>query len=435
MVTSVFEDAKQRLEYLGNLSEVRPEVIELMKHPSASKIASLPVRMDDGSTRYFPAYRCRYNDILGPGKGGIRFHPNTDLDEVQALALWMTVKCALVGLPFGGAKGGVEIDPKAHSQMEIERVSRAYIRAMNGFIGPDTDIPAPDVYTNARIMGWMRDEYEAIHQIKAPGVITGKPTALEGSEGREQATGLGAFFCLDKLIKQIPSLGESPRVAIQGFGNAAYHMAHALKKKGYNIVALSDSKGAIYSEEGFHVDSIWAEKQQSKSLKAIYCEGSVCESVPHKAMENDEIFGLDVDILILAALENSVTEENVEDIKAKVIVEVANGPVSLAAEKILDEKGVVILPDVLANAGGVVVSYFEWAQNKSALYWTLTEVLERLQQRMEDSFDEVWRIHQNHCHTLRQAAYKKALNRLEDALIAQGTKDYFAHSQHAEPSS
>lgn len=427
---SVFEDAKNRLEKIGINSGVSPDVIELLKHPSASKIASLPVRMDDGSTRYFQAFRCRYNDILGPGKGGIRFHPNTDLDEVQALALWMTIKCSLAGLPFGGAKGGVQINPKVHSPMEIERVSRAYIRSMNSFIGPDTDIPAPDVYTNARIMGWMRDEYEAIHQLKAPGVITGKPIALEGSQGREQATGLGAFFCLDKLMKQLPSLGESPRVVIQGFGNAAYFMAHSLKKKGYQIVALSDSKGAIYSESGLDVDEIWQKKKVSKSLTSVYCEGSVCENEQHKTMDNSEIFGLDVDILILAALENSITLDNVNDVKARVIVEVANGPITSDAEQILDDKGVVILPDVLANAGGVVVSYFEWAQNRTGLYWSLDEVLEKLQKKMEKCFDEVWRIHQNHAHSLREAAYRKALERIEEALIAQGTKEYFAQQMN-----
>ncbi len=256
-MANVFDDALARVRQIGLEAKVDTEVIASLLHPNAMLTASLPVRMDDGTMRYFTGYRCHYNDDLGPCKGGIRFHPQVSPEEVQALALWMTIKCAVVGLPYGGGKGGVVVHPKDLSPMELERLSRAYVRAMADFIGPDVDIPAPDVYTNARIMGWMMDEYEAIKRVRAPGVITGKPIRLGGSQGRDEATGRGAYHCIAALAKRRRWNPAATRVAVQGFGNAAYHVARLLHGDGYRIVAISDSRGGIYSEQGFDIESLW----------------------------------------------------------------------------------------------------------------------------------------------------------------------------------
>jgi glutamate dehydrogenase (NADP+) len=277
----VFADAVARVERIGRQAGVAPEVLAALRQPAALLTAALPVRMDDGSTRRFLGFRCRYNDALGPTKGGIRYHPNVTIEEVKALALWMTIKCAVVGLPYGGAKGGVIVDPKRLSRLEIERLSRAYIRAMADFVGPDKDIPAPDVYTNARIMGWMADEYETIRRVKAPAVITGKPIALGGSQGREEATGRGAYIVIREYAKRTGLVPQETTVAMQGLGNAGYHVARLLQQDGYRIVAVSDSKGGIHSAKGFDVESLYAHKQQSGTLDGVYREGSVCELVEH----------------------------------------------------------------------------------------------------------------------------------------------------------
>jgi glutamate dehydrogenase (NADP+) len=386
---------------------------------------SLPVRRDDGSTSHFTAFRSRYNDSLGPTKGGIRFHPGVTRAEVQALALWMTIKTAVLGLPYGGGKGGVIVDPKSLSPLELERLSRAYVRAMSDFIGPETDIPAPDVYTNARIMGWMLDEYETIHRIKAPGVITGKPVSLGGSLGRDEATGRGAYLCIRELARKKGLDPHQTRVAVQGFGNAGYHVAHLLHADGYPIVAVSDSKGAIYSEDGFDVDSLYQHKQETRQLRGVYCEGSVCELVEHKRITNDELLELDVELLIPAALEGVIGAHNHKRIRAPIIVEVANGPISGEVDEDLFRRGVQVVPDVLANAGGVTVSYFEWVQNRAGYYWKLDEVRERLEELMLRAFEEVWSLAQREKRSLRSAAYTNALRRIEEATLAHGSREYF----------
>ncbi|WP_144391748.1 Glu/Leu/Phe/Val family dehydrogenase [Pleionea sediminis] len=425
MSENVFEDAFNRVKSIGKSAKVSPEIIDGLMHPKAIMTASLPVRMDDGSTKYFTGIRCQYNNVLGPTKGGIRYHPDVTLEEVQALALWMTIKCAVVGLPYGGGKGGIIVDPKELSPMELERLSRAYVRAMADFIGPQNDIPAPDVYTNARIMGWMADEFEAIKRVKAPGVITGKPVRLGGSLGRDDATGRGAYLCILELAKKQKLAPEKTTVAIQGFGNGGYHVARLLQNEGYKIVAISDSKGAIYRKAGFDVDSIYKEKQKSKELKAVYCDHSVCELVEHETISNSELLELDVDILIPAALEGVITKENAKNIQAKYIVEVANGPVESDADQILDDKGIIIIPDVLANAGGVTVSYFEWAQNRQGFAWTLEKVHERLGHIMRSAFDDVWNLAEKEKRSLRDAAYTRAIRRIGEAIEAHGTRDYF----------
>lgn len=426
MSDSIFEDALNRVRQYGESAGVSGDVIESLMHPHSMMRATLPVRMDDGATRYFKGYRCRYNKTLGPTKGGIRFHPDVSLEEIQALALWMTIKCAVVGLPYGGGKGGVIVDPKELSPMELERLSRAYVRAMADFIGPHVDIPAPDVYTNARIMGWMMDEYEAIKRIKAPGVITGKPVRLGGSLGRDDATGRGAYLCVVELSKKRKLDPAKTTVAVQGFGNGGYHVARLLQDAGYKIVAISDSKGAIYSSAGFDVASIHEEKQRTRRVRAVYCHQSVCELIEHDAISNDELLELDVDILIPAALEGVITESNAANIKARYIIEVANGPILSGADPILQEKGIEVVPDVLANAGGVTVSYFEWVQNLQGISWTLDEVHTRLTAIMTNAFNDIWDLAEERGLTLRSAAYAGAIRRIGEALEAHGTRDYFS---------
>jgi len=427
LADSIFQDALIRVRQYGENANVSDEVIESLMHPTSMLKTTLPIRMDDGSTQYFTGFRCRYNNTLGPTKGGIRFHPDVSMVEIQALALWMTIKCAVVGLPYGGGKGGVIVDPKLLSPMELERLSRAYVRAMADVIGPQIDIPAPDVYTNARIMGWMMDEYESIKRVKAPAVITGKPVRLGGSLGRDDATGRGAYLCILELAKKHLLAPAKTTVAVQGFGNGGYHVARLLQDAGYKIVAISDSKGGIYSPSGFDVASIYEEKQRSRRVRAVYCDQSVCELITHDAITNEELLGLDVDILIPAALEGVITEENAAGVKAKYIVEVANGPILSEADPIIGENGIEVVPDVLANAGGVTVSYFEWVQNLQGLKWPLEEVHVRLQTIMTEAFNDVWNLAKERHLSLRSAAYVVAIRRIGEAVEAHGTRDYFAN--------
>ncbi len=423
---NVFQDAVARVERIGTAAGVAPEVIDALRQPMAVLTVDLPVRMDDGSTRHFLGFRCRYNDVLGPTKGGIRFHPDVTLEEVKALALWMSIKCAVVGIPYGGAKGGVIVHPKELSRLELERLSRAYMRAMADFIGPMVDIPAPDVYTNARIMGWMANEYEIIKRTKAPAVITGKPIALGGSLGRDEATGRGAFIVIQEFAKRKGLDTTQIRVAIQGFGNAGYHVARLLDEAGHTIAAVSDSKGGIYSDTGFNIESLFKNKQETRKLQGVYCEGTVCELVDHQTISNEELLELDVDLLIPAALEGVITRENADRIKAPLIAEVANGPIVGEADQILKERGAVVLPDVLTNAGGVTVSYFEWVQNLQGYSWTLEEVRARLYDSLSRAFDDIWTIYEGDGGTIRDAAYTVALRRIAEGIESHGTCAFFS---------
>ena len=422
---NIFADALLRARQYGEMANVSDEVIDSLMHPISMLQATLPVRMDDGSTKYFTGFRCRYNQTLGPTKGGIRFHPNVSMAEIQALALWMTIKCAVMGLPYGGAKGGIIVDPKLLSPMELERLSRAYVRAMADVIGPQIDIPAPDVYTNARIMGWMVDEYEAIKRTKSPAVITGKPVRLGGSLGRDDATGRGAYRCVVQLAQKRNLDPATTTVAVQGFGNGGYHVARLLHDAGYRIVAISDSKGGIYSHKGFDVASVHEDKQRSRRVRAVYCDNSVCELIDHEIITNDELLALDVDILIPAALEGVITADNASSVKARYIVEVANGPILSGADTIIEENGIEVVPDVLANAGGVTVSYFEWVQNLQGFKWALDEVHVKLRKMMSAAFNEVWDLAEAQNLSMRNAAYVVAIKRIGEAVEAQGTRDYF----------
>ncbi len=425
---TLFADAIGRLDQAGKIAGLDPEVVELLKHPKAVMHFSIPVRMDDGSLKVFEGYRVRHNNHRGPTKGGIRYHPNVSLDEVKALAFWMTCKCAVVGIPFGGAKGGITVDPHGLSHMELERLSRGFIQQVADFIGPDVDIPAPDVYTNARIMGWMMDEYSKIKRQHSPAVITGKPIPLGGSLGRDDATGRGAYYCIKELEKRRNWNPADITVAVQGFGNGGQNAVKLLHADGYKIVAVSDSKGGIYKPEGFDVPSLIQIKNESRKLKAVYCDGSVCEAIEADSISNEQLLELEVDILIPAALENQITSANVNNIKAKVIVEVANGPTTPEADAALVKNDTLVVPDILANAGGVTVSYFEWVQNRQGFYWSVQEVRDRLEKIMRAEFNAVYNLMEKHEIDMRTAAYAHALNRIGEAVEAGGTQRYFGEA-------
>ena len=427
--SSLLADASTRLDNALKYVKISEDAIARLQYPKASVSVSIPLRLDDGSLQVFRGYRVRYDDTRGPAKGGIRYHPNVSLDEVESLAFWMTFKCALMNLPYGGAKGGITLHPKSLSKHELERLSRSYIDAIADFIGPDVDILAPDMYTNATIMGWMMDQYSIIRRQITPGVVTGKPISMGGSQGRETATPVGAFQVINTLLAKFDQSPKKTTVAVQGFGNVGAMLAQLLSQVGYRVVAVSDSQGGIYAAQGLDIPSIRRYKMSSRSLQAVYCESSVCNIVEHEVISNAELLTLDVDVLIPAALEKQITVENAERIKAKYIFEVANGPITSEADAILDKKGIQVFPDILVNAGGVTVSYFEWVQNRSGLYWTSEEVNQNLKERITVETEKTWSIAQEFGVSMRTASYIHALNRLGEAMDAKGTRDYFRSSQ------
>ena len=428
MLDTLLADASQKLEPALKHISISEDALRRLKAPKASLNVSIPVRLDNGSLKIFQGYRVRYDDTRGPGKGGVRYYPQVSMDEVQSLAFWMTFKTALLNLPFGGAKGGVTVNPKELSKSELERLSRGYIEAIADFIGPDTDILAPDVYTNSMIMGWMMDEYSIIKRKISPAVVTGKPLAMGGSQGRNSATAAGAFAAIQTILPKFEQLPGQTTVAVQGFGNVGAALAEYLFRAGYRVVAVSDSQGGIYAESGLDIPSIRQYKRESRRIKAVYCN-SVCNIVDHQTISNAELLALDVDVLIPAALENQITQLNASDVKAKFIFELANGPITSEADKILEQKGIYVFPDILINAGGVTVSYFEWVQNRSGLYWTLEEVNGRLNEKMVAETEQVWSIAQELAVSMRTAAYIHALHRLGEALDAKGTRDYYINNQ------
>ena len=429
MSDSLFSDASKRLQKALKYVSISDDAIERLKYPKSSLNVSIPIRMDDGSLKIFQGYRVRYDDTRGPAKGGVRYHPNVSLDEVQSLAFWMTFKCAVLNLPFGGAKGGITVDPKVLSKLELERLSRGYVDAIADFIGPDVDILAPDVYTNAMIMGWMMDQYSIIRRQISPAVVTGKPLTMGGSVGRDEATATGAFFVIESILPKFDLVPQETTVAVQGFGNAGAVVAELLAKAGYKVVAVSDSQGGIYARKGLDIPSIRQYKASGNGIKAVYDKNTVGNLVEHEWLSNQELLALDVDVLIPAALENQINEANVNDIKAKFIFEVANGPVTSAADQVLEAKEIYVFPDILVNAGGVTVSYFEWVQNRSGLYWTLEEVNQRLKQKIVEETEKIWSISQELAISMRTAAYVHALNRLGEALNAKGTRDYYINGR------
>ncbi|HBY74269.1 MAG TPA: glutamate dehydrogenase [Candidatus Kerfeldbacteria bacterium] len=405
-----FKSAQQQLDKAAKLMGLDSTVHARLKMPKREIHFSVPVRMDDGSVKIFEAYRVQYDNSRGPNKGGIRFHPDTDISEVKALAFWMTFKCATVGIPLGGGKGGVTVNPKALSLRELERLSRGFIRGLRNDIGPDIDIPAPDVYTTPQIMAWMMDEYNTLHSGHKPGVITGKPLAIGGSAGRGYSTAQGGVYVTLELAKRM-KLQKGASVVIQGFGNAGSYMAKILTKKGYKIVGLSDSRGGIVNPKG--LDPVAVGKHKTKT-------GAVQNFPGAKNVTNSQILTTPCDILVPAALENQILKENAGKLKCRAIVELANGPTTPEADEKLFKKGIIVVPDILANAGGVTVSYFEQVQNAYNYYWSEKEVLEKLEPIMVDSFNAVWAAKEKYGCDMRTAAYIHAAKRIEEAMLAKG---------------
>jgi glutamate dehydrogenase (NADP+) len=422
---SLFDGTGARLEAAADVAEVSDDTLERLRLPKSVLKVSIPVRMDDGSLKNFPGYRVRYDDTLGPTKGGVRFHPRVNADEVQSLAFWMTFKCAALDLPFGGGKGGVTVDTKELSLHELERLTRGYIDGIADFIGPDVDIPAPDMYTNAMVMGWMLDQYSTIRRAFTPGVVTGKPIPLGGSYGRETATADGAFHVLSTLLPKLAEDGrakspdDGPTVAIQGFGNAGAQLAKLLVDAGYVVAAASDSRVGIYDENGLDVDKLREAKDSDGSLP----------SDAGDEVDPDDFLELDVDIMVPAALENVITEDNADRIRAGVILEVANGPTAVEADETLEGNGVVVLPDILANAGGVTVSYYEWAQNRGGVRWAEGEVRERLEKQMVTESENIWKLAQDRDVPLRTAAYTQGLERISAAVDATGSAEEYRNGR------
>lgn len=385
--------------------------LAILAQPARTININIPLRMDDGSIKIFPSYRVQYNDARGPTKGGIRFSQSVNVEEIKELAFLMALKCAVVNLPYGGAKGGIKVDPKKLSEQELERLSRQYIKEFAKFIGDKFDIPAPDINTNQKIMGWMLDEYEKINNAKSPGIITGKPLSLGGSLGRVYSTSLGGAICLKQYLKNAGIKQQRLKVAIQGFGNVGSHIAKILSEWDFDIVAVSDSKAGIYDGKGLDIKRIFEETENGKKIHEMHYG---------KKITNEELLELPVDILVPSAVENVINSGNMAKIKAKIIVEMANGPITPEADDYLEKKGHVIIPDILANSGGVVVSYFEWVQNLANYYWTENEINSKLETTMSNAFNDVESVSQREKVSLRKAAYIIAVNRILEAERARG---------------
>jgi glutamate dehydrogenase (NAD(P)+) len=407
-----FEMAQKQLDDCAEILKLDPSAHEILRHPLRELHVSIPVRMDDGSTRVFQGYRVQYNDALGPTKGGIRFHPEETIDTVRALAAWMTWKCALLGLPLGGGKGGVICNPKELSETELERLSRAYINQVWQFIGPDKDIPAPDVYTTPQVMAWMMDEYSKIAGKNTFGCITGKPVCIGGSCGREDATARGGMYTIREAAKALGLNLKNVTVAIQGYGNAGCNAAFLCKELfDAKVVAVSDSKGGVYKKDGLPLENVCDYKAKTTS---------VISTPDVEPISNEELLELDVDVLIAAALENAITNDNAANVKAKILAELANGPTTPEADAIQYDNGVHVIPDFLCNAGGVTVSYFEMVQNIYMYCWGLEEVYERLNTRMTEAYRSVLDASRVYDINMRKAAYVVAVDRVVEAMRLRG---------------
>ncbi|MBL7159531.1 Glu/Leu/Phe/Val dehydrogenase [Candidatus Microgenomates bacterium] len=411
-----FKNYLTQIEKADQVLKLDSDVKKQLKTPQNIIDINFPVKMDSGETKNFRGFRVQFNNARGPYKGGIRFHPQVNLAEVKALSAWMTIKCAVANVPFGGGKGGVIVNPKELSEKELESLSRAYIKAIHKDIGPDLDVPAPDVNTNPQIMSWMVDEYEKLVGKKTPAVITGKPINEGGSEGRTEATGQGGFYILEELVRKLNLKPEKTTIAIQGFGNVGYYFALLAHKAGFKVIVVSDSKGAVLVPDGLDPIATLNCKKENGQVAGCYCIGSVCDLSHGKPISNEELLELEVDILVPAALENVITKENADKIKAKAIIELANGPVTPEADKILQNKGIVSVPDVLANSGGVTVSYFEWVQNKKEERWSKEEVNQKLKEKITKAFNDIWNESQKRKITLRDAAYVLAIKRIVEAM-------------------
>lgn len=402
-----FTNALDQLSRAAAVAGIGPDTLLRMRSPEREIRVSIPVRMDDGTLRVFEGYRVQHSSARGPYKGGIRFHPQADMNEVRALAFWMSLKTAVAGIPLGGGKGGVTVDPRALSKGELERLSRGYVRALYRDLGPMIDVPAPDVNTTPEIMAWMADEYRELTGDATNATFTGKPLSAGGSLGRDKATGFGGFIVFDALKEKL-GIQEGARVAIQGLGNVGGFAARIFAEHGYTIVAISDSKGGIYNPEGLDVKA--AEKHKADT-------GSLADFPGARAVTNDELLTLDTDILIPAALEDQITSANAAEVKAKVVLELANGPTSPAADDALFARGITVIPDILANAGGVIVSSFEWEQNRAGEHWSAEEVDAKLRAILEREAREVWEKSSALATDMRRAAFAVGLSRIEAALV------------------
>jgi glutamate dehydrogenase (NAD(P)+) len=406
-----YDIARAQLQNVGEIFAIDPDLVRVLSHCKKAVEVSIPVSMDDDSIEVFTGYRVTHNIARGPSKGGIRYHPDVTLDEVKSLAMWMTWKCALMGLPFGGAKGGVVCDPKRLSVRELERMTRRYTSEIINDIGPERDIPAPDVGTDGRVMAWIFDTYSMNKGHSVLGVVTGKPLALGGSLGREEATARGSLYCIQALAGKLGERVSDYRVAIQGFGNVGSHLAKLLHAEGATVIALSDSTSGVYNPDGLDMPTALAHKQEHGSLAGL---------ANAEAVTNEELVELQCDVLAPSALEQVITERNADRVKARIICEGANGPVTPAADAILEDHGVMVMPDVLANAGGVVVSYFEWVQGLQEYFWREDEVNAKLHDIVARAFEEAWHTHETRAVSLRMASYGIAVQRVAEATTTRG---------------
>ncbi|MCP1145653.1 Glu/Leu/Phe/Val family dehydrogenase [Lysinibacillus endophyticus] len=399
----VIKDALNKLGY-------DEAMYELLKEPLRMLHVRIPVKMDDGTTKVFTGYRAQHSDAVGPTKGGVRFHPMVSEEEVKALSMWMTLKCGIVDLPYGGGKGGIICDPRQMSMGELERLSRGYVRAISQIVGPTKDIPAPDVFTNAQIMAWMMDEYSRMDEFNSPGFITGKPIVLGGSQGRDRATAEGVTIVIQEAAKKRNIDIKGARVVIQGFGNAGSFLAKFMSDLGAKVIGISDAYGALHDPNGLDIDYLLDRRDSFGTVTTLF----------ENTITNQELLELDCDILVPAAIENQITAENAHNIKANIVVEAANGPTTAEATKILTERGILLVPDVLASAGGVTVSYFEWVQNNQGYYWTAEEVAEKLHKKMVAAFENVYTTATTRNINMRLAAYMVGVRRTAEASRFRG---------------
>ncbi len=406
-----FEIAQKQIKSACDKLNADPAVYEILKNPMRVLEVSFPVKLDNGTVKTFTGYRSQHNNAVGPFKGGLRFHPAVTRDEVKALSTWMTFKCSVAGIPYGGGKGGMAIDPKEYSTAELERISRGFAKAISPLIGEKIDIPAPDVNTNGKIMSWMVDEYEGVVGHSAKGVFTGKPLEFGGSLARTEATGYGVHLAAKKALTKLGKEVAGSTYAVQGFGNVGYYTAYYAHKDGAKILAISNSKTIIYNENGIDMEAV---------IKEVEATGRVANNGYGKEITNAELLELEVDVLAPCALENQITSENADRIKAKVITEGANGPTTPEADEILYKKGIVVIPDILANAGGVVVSYFEWVQNLQGYYWSFEEVQQKEDTVLSNAFEDVWAISEEFKVDLRNAAYMSSIRKIEQAMKLRG---------------
>ena len=407
-----FEITQKQVKSACDKLNADPAVYEILKNPMRVLEVSFPVRLDDGTVKTFTGYRSQHNNAVGPFKGGLRFHPDVTKDEVKALSTWMTFKCSVAGIPYGGGKGGMAIDPKDYSKAELERISKGFAKAISPIIGEKVDIPAPDVNTNGQIMSWMVDAYEEIEGKSAKGVFTGKPLEFGGSLARTEATGYGVNLAAKKALEKLNIDVKGATYAVQGFGNVGFYTAYYAHKDGAKIVAFSNVDVAIYNENGIDMEAV---------IKDFKENGCISENKGYgKDITNAELLELEVDVLTPCALENQITSENADRIKAKAVVEGANGPTTPEADEILFKKGILVVPDILANAGGVVVSYFEWVQNLQSYYWSFEEVQQKENVLLSGAFEDVWALAAEYKVDLRNAAYMKSIERIAKAMKLRG---------------